>query len=140
MPRSASGTARGTRRRFRSRPSSREAPHPATATSGLHQSGMSYSYQDPKFEPFRPLDYSREELPALFEPDLDENAGIGAGSGRVGYGLNRAGQVVDAGGPVDWNGDGPFGPFDSSVSADVNYLLKSDGTVLGDCGPSAGQT
>jgi hypothetical protein len=101
-----------------------------------YQSVMSYSYQVPNFDPFRPLDYSREDLPELVESDLDEKAGIGAGSGSVVFGVNGAVQVVDAGGPVDWNGDTAF---DSSVSADINYLLKSDGNVLGDCGPSAGQ-
>ena len=100
-----------------------------------YQSVMSYSYQVPNLDPARPLDYSGEELPALFEGGLDEAAGIGASSGSVVFGLGGTPTVLtDATGPVDWNGDGVL---DSGVGADVNYILKANGAPL--CPAGAGE-
>jgi hypothetical protein len=122
--------------------------HELGHTLGLHHGGgddinckpnypsvMNYTFQVPNLDPERPLDYSREQLPALYEFFLDESAGVGASSGHAVFGVNGAPSVVDATGPIDWNGDGglKFG-----VNADINYILKADGNPL--CSASPNET
>jgi streptogramin lyase len=100
-----------------------------------YQSVMSYARQVPNLDAGRPLDYSRTQLATLLEGNLDEAAGIGAAPGTVIFGRSGAPQILPAGGAVDWNGNGTIS---GSVSADINYLLRADGTPL--CEPAAGQT
>jgi virginiamycin B lyase len=100
-----------------------------------YQSVMSYARQVPNLDVGRPLDYSRTQLATLLEGNLDEGAGIGAAPGTVIFGRSGAPQILPAGGAVDWNGNGTIS---GSVSADINYLLRADGTPL--CEPGAGQT
>jgi VHL beta domain/Thrombospondin type 3 repeat len=92
-----------------------------------YQSVMSYSFQVPNLDPYRSLDYSREQLPTLNETFLDESAGVGASSGNTVFGVDGVPTGADATGAIDWNGDNAL---DSDVSANVNYILRDDGTPL----------
>lgn len=89
---------------------------------------MNYTRQTVGAVRFRRLDYSRQELPPLFENSLDERAGI-RGPALVevahGPGVNR---ISPANGPIDWNG--VRGIESVSVPADVNRIASSqcDGT------------
>jgi hypothetical protein len=97
-----------------------------------YQSIMSYTRQVPNLDPDRPLDYSDEELPTLYEWYLDEAAGIGAGDGTVIFGVAGTARVVPDG-EVDWNDDGsidyPVG-YDPDDVTDINWIKRADGTDL----------
>ena len=91
---------------------------------------MSYSFQFPNIDPTRPLDYSRQNLPALNENGgLNEPAGISGPAGRhtifgapsflTGQYLPR---VVPANGSINWNNN--LDPFnaDLNVTANINRI------------------
>jgi hypothetical protein len=90
---------------------------------------MSYSRQLKALIDDRPLDYSREELEALDESDLDEGTGVGGlpGERTVFFTdtnadtYNDKAVVVDAYGAVDWNQQGTSS--ETGVSVDLNSLI-----------------
>ncbi len=88
---------------------------------------MSYSLSLLNIDPTRPLDYSRQALPALDEGDLSEPDGIQGPPGRRAvYGVGGAIRTAPAESPIDWNGDGDA--TDASVGPlNVNRLLPSCG-------------
>jgi hypothetical protein len=85
----------------------------------------------------RLLDYSREELPALFESALLENNGVGPVQNQTTFGppvtvgFFTKPVVVDTGGPIDWNVNTVA---NEQVARDVNNLGNSG------CVPSPGET
>jgi hypothetical protein len=71
------------------------------------------------------IDYSQQALPSLDETNLDENAGISAGTADI-TGFVCPGpdftQGAGAGvGPIDWNCNG--NPTESGIAADINVDL-----------------
>jgi hypothetical protein len=87
---------------------------------------MSYSRQFEDLLPNRPLDYSREKLPSLYEDNLDESTGISSLDATV-FGPSsikpRVSQGVSA---IDWSDgdehqDGITGN-DTGVKADINKI------------------
>lgn len=121
--------------------------HELGHTLGLHHGGgddinckpnylsvMSYSRQLSDIVLGRALDYSRSELPALVENNLDEWLGVqGSSSALTVYGPPRDVDsdgdldypIASAFGPIDWDGDG-FMEGESvagnNVWVNINYL------------------
>lgn len=84
---------------------------------------MNYAFMLPVRNPYRPLDYSRVQLPDLDEARLNENAGIGAEvTGQMLFTVysNAANATVLSAGflPIDWNGNG--NASDVNVQANIN--------------------
>ena len=68
------------------------------------------------------IDYSQSQLPALDRTNLNENAGISDGDDQTAW-FDPAGNLRAGRGnlPLDWNfNNGGVGPFDTSVSVDIN--------------------
>jgi hypothetical protein len=89
-----------------------------------YRSVMNYAWG---LDPGRRLDYSREELPSLYELELDEPFGLGTGvGGWVVYGgVAGSTRVRPAPGGVDWNDDGIIDP--NATSADINFIAAIGG-------------
>ncbi len=81
---------------------------------------MSYSRQWSSVLPGRALDYSRQDLPALFEGALDENAGVDGPAVQTAYGVGAAARVAAADSAIDWNGNGSSDEV--GISANVNRI------------------
>lgn len=104
---------------------------------------MNYMFQFNYRYPNRPMDYSRIELPALDESDLDEMEGVGVDYVPAGNGgwlftcykdQTRNKTVTAMLRPIDWDGDHQY---NSSVRANVNnctdwrYKSKPDELLNG---------
>jgi hypothetical protein len=99
---------------------------------------MSYPRQFKTVITDRPLDYSRQELPALNEAGLNEQAGIvgsppvtieqapGAPTARTVHGLGTA-KLPSAAGAINWNTPTNSTPNDQNLAIDINQI----GTVSG---------
>jgi hypothetical protein len=92
---------------------------------------MNYPLATLAVDPGRPLDYSRQALPALNEFALDEAAGVGGPAGRLAVWGNAAGapRAAPANGPLDFDDDAAI---EASVSANVNNISAIWPTCLGD--------
>jgi endonuclease YncB( thermonuclease family) len=90
---------------------------------------MTYTRQMPKWIANRPLDYSRSELPTLFENNLDEGTGIGGARGSI-TAFGPGATVVAGDGPIDWNRQS--GNRETGVSADINKHDACEGAGDGD--------
>lgn len=87
---------------------------------------MNYSRQFSNLVPDRAIDYSRENLPALFETGLDEPEGVGSSrsSDSVAFGPDVA-RTSPASGGIDWNGDSDAS--DADVESNVNFIAGLGG-------------
>jgi hypothetical protein len=101
---------------------------------------MSYTRQFSDWVPGRALDYSRSQLGALDESNLNENSGINGPAGQqTVYGVrdpatgNMRVNVAAAQGSIDWNLNG--NATEASVAQSVNYYWEhvgGDWTGFGD--------
>ena len=94
---------------------------------------MSYSFQFPKLDPLRPLDFSRTALATLDETNLSEPAGISGPAGRTTiFGVASGGgacqlatpvcvsKATPAHLPINWNDDADA--TDTGVVADISGI------------------
>jgi uncharacterized repeat protein (TIGR01451 family) len=90
-----------------------------------YQSVMNYNFQAgiPSSTDNFIFDYSREKLPALIKPQLDENLGIQDGDLYTTWSdSNGIRHVASGNKPLDWNGNGKID--NSKVSVNINDFPK----------------
>lgn len=91
---------------------------------------MSYALQFVDVDPSRPLDYSRQPLPAIDENHLDETVGVQGPAGRkVVIGGPSSPRTGPAAGPIDWDGDGLKTATDLAVNVTRVAGSCSDGQL-----------